>query len=50
MDTPRRTMRIDNQLWDAARKAARQDGTTVTAVTIAALTTFVAQGVSTETH
>lgn len=49
MTTPR-SLRIPADLWSDAIHKAQDEGTTVTAVTIAALTTFVAQGVSTDTH
>lgn len=41
MNTPRRTLRVPAGLWAAAVSKAALEGTTVTAVTIEALTEFV---------
>lgn len=39
--TPTRTVRVPNELWDAAKAKARQEGYTVTDVIIASLEAFV---------
>lgn len=41
MPTPMRAMRIPDEVWDAARERAERDGTTVTAVVLAALQRYV---------
>lgn len=41
MVTPLRSLRIPNDVWDAARDKARGEGTTVTAVVLAALQRYV---------
>lgn len=40
-DTPRRTVRIPDEVWSAAVAKARAEGTTVTAVVIAALRRYL---------
>lgn len=41
MATPLRSLRIPNEVWDAAREKAEREGTTVTAVVLAALQRYV---------
>ena len=41
MVTPLRSLRIPNEVWDAAREKAAREGTTVTAVVLAALQRYV---------
>lgn len=44
MNTPARAIRIPTELWKAAREKATREGTTVTAIVIAALRRYVAAG------
>ncbi len=44
MNTPARAIRIPTDLWKAARAKATREGTTVTAIVIAALRRYVAAG------
>ena len=39
--TPNRTVRIPDELWEAAKRKAAEDGVTVTDVIIRALTRYV---------
>ena len=41
MPTPLRNLRIPDELWDAVRAKAEAEGTTVTAVFIAALQRYL---------
>lgn len=41
MATPLRAVRVPNDLWNAAVTKARDEGTTVTAVVLAALRRYV---------
>ncbi len=41
MPTPLRNVRIPDEVWDAAREKAEREGTTVTAVVLAALQRYV---------
>lgn len=43
MATPLRAVRIPNDVWDAAVRKARDEGTTVTAVILAALRAYLAR-------
>ena len=44
MPTPLRNVRIPDDVWKAAQAKAERDGTTVTAVVLAALRRYVARG------
>lgn len=46
MPTPLRAVRIPTQLWEAALSKTRQEGTTVTAVILQALTDYVNAGLA----
>lgn len=39
--TPHRTVRVSDELWEAAKAAAAEEGLTVTDVVVAGLRTFV---------
>ena len=41
MPTPLRAVRVPNELWNAARDKAAAEGTTVTAVVLAALRAYL---------
>ena len=41
MATPLRSVRVPNDVWEAAVQKARDEGTTVTAVVLAALQRYV---------
>ena len=41
MPTPLRNLRVPDELWDAVRAKAEAEGTTVTAVIIAALQRYL---------
>lgn len=42
-DNPPRPVRVEDALWTAAKRAAREDGTTVSAVVREALRQYVAR-------
>lgn len=42
--TPLRSMRIDDDLWNAVRVKTRREGRSITSVIVRALTTYVAEG------
>ena len=44
MTTPARSVRIPAHIWNAAKDRAEQDGTTVTAVILRALTRYAKGG------
>jgi predicted HicB family RNase H-like nuclease len=44
MPTPLRNLRVPDDLWRAAQEKAEREGTTVTAVLVAALTRYVKRG------
>lgn len=42
--TPLRSMRIDDDLWNAVHVKTRSEGRSITSVIVRALTTYVAEG------
>lgn len=44
MPTPLRNVRVPDEVWQAAQEKAERDGTTVSAVLLAALRRYVARG------
>lgn len=48
--TPLRNVRVPDEVWDAARARAESEGTTVSAVVLAALREYVTPHAPTETR
>lgn len=44
MPTPLRNVRVPDEVWQAAQAKAERDGTSVSAVALAALRRYVARG------